>query len=104
MAIAAVGGASLLTHHLDSLELKSYDFMMSVLRGPLPAPDDIAIVAIDDSSMKEFAGAFTWPWPRSVHAELIRQLGAAGARAIVFDVVFDLPSSPDEDNDLANAI
>jgi len=104
LAIAGVAGISLLTHHLDSLELKSYDFMMSVLRGPLPPPDNIAIVAIDDSSMKEFAGAFKWPWPRSVHAELIRQLGAAGARAIAFDVVFDLPSTPDEDNELAKAI
>ena len=104
IAIAGVAGASLLTHHLDSLELKSYDFLMSVLRGPLPTPDDIAIVAIDDSSMKEFAGSFSWPWPRSVHAELVRQLGAAGARAIVFDVVFDLPSAPDEDAELANAI
>ena len=104
LAIAGVAGASLLTHHLDSLELKSYDFMMSVLRGPLPAPDDIAIVAIDDSSMREFAGSFSWPWPRSVHAELIRQLGAAGARAIAFDVVFDLPSTPDEDAELAKAI
>lgn len=104
LAIAGVAGISLLTHHLDSLELKSYDFMMSVLRGPLPPPDNIAIVAIDDSSMKEFAGAFSWPWPRRVHAELIRQLGAAGARAIVFDVVFDLPSSPDEDDELARAI
>ena len=46
LAIAGVAGMSLLTHHLGSLELKSYDFMMSVLRGPRPTPDNIAIVAI----------------------------------------------------------
>lgn len=77
---------------------------MTVLRGPMPPPDDIVIVAIDESSIREFAPAFDWPWPRRVHGELIRQLDAAGARAIVFDVVFDLPSPPEDDAALASAI
>lgn len=95
---------SVLTTHIDALELRSYDFLMTVLRGPLSPPDDIVIVAIDESSMKEFAPRFSWPWPRSVHAELIRQLDRAGVRAIVFDVIFDLPSDPAEDAQFASAI
>ena len=33
------------------------------------------------------------PWPRELHAQLVRRLMAAGARAIVFDVVFSEPST-----------
>ncbi len=102
---AIVGVLSLTTAHLDTLELKSYDFLLTVLRGPRPAPADVVIVAIDESSLKEFAPHFAWPWPRSVHGELIRQLNAGGAKAIVFDVVFDLPSAdPAEDAAFAAAI
>ncbi|MEP7307767.1 MAG: adenylate/guanylate cyclase domain-containing protein [Acidobacteriota bacterium] len=100
----AVGTLASTTTHLDSLELKSYDFLMTVARGPRPPPEDMVIVAIDESSIKEIGTSFQWPWPRSIHGELIRQLGAAGARAIVFDVVFDLPSDPAEDAELASAI
>jgi adenylate cyclase len=99
-----VGALASTTAHLDSLELKSYDFLMTIVRGPLPPPDDVVIVAIDESTIQEFAAAFPWPWPRRVHAEMIRQLSAAGARAIVFDVVFDLPSDPAEDAEFASAI
>lgn len=99
-----VAAASLLTPQLDALELKSYDFLLTVLRGPLSPPADIAIVAIDESSIKEFSQRFSWPWPRSLHGELIRQLNRAGVRAIIFDVVFDLPSDPAEDAEFAAAI
>jgi adenylate cyclase len=105
--IAASGGIALLsryTPYLTILELKSYDFMIAVLRGPLPPPDDLVIVAIDESSIQEFSDRFTWPWPRSVHGELIRVLNEAGARAVAFDVVFDLATTAEEDRALAEAI
>src|SRR5262245_7898576 len=92
------------TPYLNTPELKSYDFMMSTLRGPLDRPQDIVIVAIDESSIQEFSDRFHWPWPRSVHAELIRLLNEAGARAIAFDVVFDQASDPDEDRALGDSI
>ncbi len=100
----AVGALALTSTHLDSLELKSYDFLMTVVRGPRPPPDDVVIVAIDESSIKEIGASFNWPWPRHVHGELVRRLNDAGARAIVFDVVFDLPSDPAEDAEFASAI
>ncbi len=43
-------------------------------RGPLPVPDDIAIVAIDEDSMARF-GRF--PWSRQVIARTIDALAAA---------------------------
>lgn len=41
--------------------------------------DDIVIVAIDEQSLREIG---RWPWSRRTHAELIRTLSAAGAKAI----------------------
>ncbi|WP_299196750.1 CHASE2 and HATPase_c domain-containing protein [uncultured Erythrobacter sp.] len=63
--------------------------------------DDIAIVAIDDTSLEAVG---SWPWPRSVHAELVNQLSDAGARLIVLDVLFIEASTPQEDQALADAI
>ncbi len=92
--------------YLENLELKNYDFMLAVLRGPLPPPDNIAVVAIDDDSIKKFLSqGYPPPWPRSFHADLIRALVTGGARAVVFDVVFEGESpDPQEDEELAQAI
>ena len=38
-----------------------------------------------------------WPWDRRVFAAVVRTLRAAGARAIVFDVVFSAPNTGDAD-------
>ena len=67
-------------------------------RGEQEPPEEIAIVAIDDDSLKQWG---TWPWKRSLHAELVRKLSHAGARAMGFDVVFSEPSP--EDKELAQA-
>ena len=50
-----------------------------------PPPEDIIIVAIDDASISQLG---RWPWSRAVHAELVKRLTAAGARAIVLDIIF----------------
>ena len=96
------------TPFLEILELKSYDFRMSVLRPPLDPPSDIVIVAIDESSVTELEEqGMPLPWPRSVHALLIQTLNEAGARLIAFDVTFDRespPYLPQEDGLLAQAI
>ncbi|MBR9913063.1 MAG: CHASE2 domain-containing protein [Gammaproteobacteria bacterium] len=52
---------------------------------PLARADDVLIVAIDERSLLEFG---RWPWPRERHVQLLRQLRAAGAKAIAIDIVF----------------
>ncbi|MGB5064514.1 MAG: CHASE2 domain-containing protein, partial [Candidatus Competibacter sp.] len=83
------------------LELKGLDLLFT-LRGALPPPPSIVIVAIDEPSMAEIKQQ--WPWPRSLHARLIRQLHQAGAAVIGFDVLFAEPSEPAEDQALAQAL
>src|SRR3954462_9389765 len=43
----------------------------------------VAVVAIDDTTFSDLK--MHWPFRRSVHAEVVRRLHAAGARAIVYD-------------------
>lgn len=101
ISLGAVGIFSEVTPFLENLELKYYDFLMSVVRGPVPPPPNVRIVAIDEAAIQEFGSP---PWPRSLYALLIDQLNRAGARAVAFDLLFDLPSLPEQDQTLAKAI
>ncbi len=89
------------TSFFSLLELKGLDLLFT-LRGALPPPQSIVLVAIDESSMAEIKRQ--WPWPRSLHARLIRQLHQAGAAVIGFDILFAEPSEPAEDQALALAL
>lgn len=99
--------ASALTQILVNLplfslfELKGLDFLFA-LRGSVSPPEQIVIVAIDEPSLAEMRQQ--WPWPRDVHARLIRQLNKAGAKVIGFDVLFAEPSDPAEDQALESAL
>jgi CHASE2 domain-containing sensor protein len=55
--------------------------------------DNIVIIAIDDKSLDNL-GNFS-SWPRSYHAELVNMLAEAGARIIVFDILFAEPAPDD---------
>src|ERR1039458_8016817 len=57
-------------------------------RGPLPVPEEIAVVAIDEPSMARF-GRF--PWSRQVIARTIDALAAAKPKVIALDVLFTDP-------------
>jgi adenylate cyclase len=83
------------------LELKGLDLLF-LIRGSLPPPPEIVIVAIDEPSLAEISKQ--WPWPRSIHAQLIEQLKKAGARVIGFDILFTERSHPDDDRALERAM
>ncbi len=77
--------------------------MRDVLLAPYPVSGIITIVAVDDASIARYG---RWSaWSRALHADLIEQLTAAGARAIAFDFLFDTPSTdPEADERLAAAM
>ena len=68
---------------------------------PAHVPDDIVIVAIDETSLTKFG---RWPWPRHLHTQMIQRLHEAGAKVIGFDVLFVEPEDAATDNALASAI
>ena len=103
-------GASLstlvfLSYHrglLDIPELKSLDFRFQI-RGPIASKVPIVLVSIDQDSFDELN--LPWPWPRTLHATLIRKLAASQAKLIAFDILFTEPKAdPREDQALADAI
>jgi len=61
----------------------------------------VAVVEIDSKSLRE---AGEWPWPRARFAQAIRNLRAAGAQLIGFDVDFSARAPGQNDLALAEAI
>ncbi len=86
----------------QSFEQKTVDARMRVRVSAESAPE-IAVCAIDSGSVDAYG---QWPWPRSVMANLVRRLHAAGARAIALDVIFSEPSrlGREEDEALVAAV
>ncbi len=62
---------------------------------------DIVVIAIDASSIDRIG---VWPWPRLLHAELIRQLQKADVQDIALDVDFSSPSDASSDRKFAEAL
>lgn len=102
---ASLSALVFLSYHrglLDVPEFKSLDFRFQI-RGPIASKVPIVLVSIDQDSFDELQ--LQWPWPRSLHAMLVRKLAASQAKFIAFDVLFTEPNpDPRQDQALADAI
>lgn len=68
---------------IQELERMAYDWgVRSTERYP---SEKVAVIAIDDVSL---ANMGRWPWPRDLHAEMIRQLSKGGVKVIGQTVFF----------------
>lgn len=63
---------------------------------PLPASENVIIVAIDQKSLSELG---RWPWPRSLHARLLDQLTQEGVRGVGMDILMVDPDRENPKND-----
>jgi adenylate cyclase len=86
---------------LEAFEDKSYDLRFSSLRGPISPGSEIGIVKIDEKSIAEL-GRF--PWSRVQYVNLLERLSAAGAKAVLFDVIFSESETGKIDKSLAAAV
>ncbi len=66
-----------------------------------PATERLALVQIDPVSIDRVG---VWPWPRSLHAQLLNRLTDAGVVEIGYDVDFSSRSTPDQDKALKEAL
>lgn len=83
LAITIVVVVSSGTANMQSLERAAYDWgVQSTTRAP---SQKIAIIAIDDESI---ANIGRWPWPRNLHAELVKKLADGGAKIVGQTVFF----------------
>lgn len=89
VALGLVGLAGLRANVFHGYRLQLTDVLF-----PTGETDErVAVVAIDRRSLADVG--LPWPWPRSIHAELIRQLDRLGAEVIAFDVVFHPATAED---------
>src|SRR5262249_8379978 len=66
-----------------------YDLRMRRTVDPAHAPANIAIINIDEASLRDLEPFVSrWPWPRVLHAHLIDYLARGPARLVVYDVLF----------------
>ena len=98
--------AGLLAYQLpwsNLFENPSYDLLFFPRSTAIP--EEAAIVYLDEDSHQELGQKFNQPWDRHLHARLVERLTAAGARAVVFDIVFSDPGSePAADEHFAAAL
>lgn len=68
-------------------------------------PGDVRMVYLNDDAHRQLNQPRAGAWDRNIHAQLVERLTAAGARAIVFDIIFsDLSTNAAADDRFARAI
>ncbi len=85
----------------NGLRLASYD--LPFLFGEHPPPENILLVTLDEASHQELNQPLAKAWDRRLHAKLVERLTDAGARMIVFDILFH-DSNPEQDSSFAEAM
>ena len=89
---------------LQPLEWMSYDARLRLFNSDKTAPPEIAVILIDEASLQYLnRDAGRWPWPRSVHADLLDFLARGKPRAVVFDMLFVENQRDANSNDTINA-
>jgi adenylate cyclase len=79
--------------------------VLFLMRGATPPPPEVVVLGIDQESAAAFGlQADPARWPRSLHGRMVEQLTRQGAKTIVFDMVFDQPGAPEEDESFARAV
>lgn len=105
-AVAIAGYAAGTLYGLESLSINS---RFSIRGTDRSLVKDFVIVQIDQSTFNWFGNKrprvpANWPFPRRYHAQVIDNLVRAGAKVIAFDVAFDHPTDPTDDNALITAV
>jgi EAL domain-containing protein (putative c-di-GMP-specific phosphodiesterase class I)/CHASE2 domain-containing sensor protein/GGDEF domain-containing protein len=84
---------------LASLDRRLGDWRLGLT--PTEPTGSTVVVEIDSKSLAEIG---VWPWPRTLHADLLDRLMDAGANDVVFDIDFSSASDPAGDAALAAAL
>jgi adenylate cyclase len=64
--------------------------LLFTVRGPLPSPTQVAVVGVSRDAARAVGQTTELDtWPRDLHARLLEQLNASGARTVAFDLMFN---------------
>lgn len=64
--------------------------------------ENVVVISIDERSFDELS--MQWPWPRTVHGQLVDVLAKEKASVVAFDLLFAEPSTLENDQKFAEAI
>lgn len=79
--------------HLQDFERRTIDARFRQYAAPTPFTDRIVILDISEESIERLRPIYgRWPWPRSVHGEVVEYLAQDGAVAVGFDLLFAEPA------------
>src|SRR5665213_442380 len=77
---------------LRQVENQTIDFRFNA-RGSRNPQAPVKIIAIDEKSIREIG---QWPWPRAIHAQIVRKLKEDGVKCVFYDVQFSEPETNSE--------
>jgi CHASE2 domain-containing sensor protein/predicted Ser/Thr protein kinase len=94
MIVWAVAAASTIATNSPSIQAweRQTQSLMLRLRGAVPPPGNVVILAVDDESLLQLSGS-SWPLRRATYAQAIEKVLQAGAKSVAVDIRWDLPSS-----------
>jgi adenylate cyclase len=72
---------------VEILDLRFNDLKYK-LRNPVASEAPVALIAIDDASVREIG---RWPWSRELVSEMTEKLIDSGVNSVAFDVIFSEP-------------
>ena len=97
-AIAAAIARTDIAVRVEAMSLDWRTRLRAQLR-PTRAPDALAVVGIDERSLREIG---RWPWPHARHGDFIQLTGQADPAVLAWDVLFT--EKADDTKDLVDAL
>ena len=81
----------------ESVENVAWDGLVRLRAGlqPRNASDSIALVGIDEASLRDFG---RWPWPRRIHGDFLLLAGLRRPAVTAWDILFTEPSAEAADD------
>lgn len=81
--------------YFHPLEAKSLDARFKYSQQNTKANPEVVVLLIDEASLQSMEPLVgRWPWPRSLYGELLDFLTQAGAKGVLFDILFTEPQVP----------
>lgn len=98
---ALIAGGLYLGGLLEWVEAPLWKWRQMAFAAPSDATDQIRLILLDQSSLDWAAkeNQASWPWPREYYAAVLDFLNRAGAKAVVFDMLFTETSRTGVDDD-----
>ena len=92
---------------LAGTEAASYDRRVRAVIDPAAASKDVVLITISENDIENAENNFdvSWPWPRSLYGTIASYCKQAGAKAVVFDWLFqDRGIGAADDDEFATAL